>query len=241
LLVPDVSFLLSAMENDLSTVQRHLRQILAEAPGGRVLLSRLGARLREVLPGFSTETYGFSTLKALLQHATVPGKLVQTGPLEWWLVADGADPPAPMSAAGGSEAPVASIDQERMPLPRLVRVEAAWWRAVTEFDEGRRAWFDLQEDQLSTNAELAAAEPERFLAIPRFDLQAQRELARAWSEEQSSPLKENLLAALDAEPKLVSFIRAAEDAGRFPGWNERRMEVISSALLRWAKEHGIEP
>lgn len=226
------------MGNELSIVEQRLREILAQAPGGRVHFPKLGTLLRDALPGFSAEAYGFPTLKALLQQVTIPGRLVQTGTLEWWLVADGAEAPIPSVVARGSEP---SAEQEQASAHRRTRIESAWWRVVTEFDETRRAWFDLQDEQLSTDDELAAAEPERFLAVPRFGLQQQRDLARAWSAEQPSPVREDCLAALEAEPKLARFLRVVQGARSLPKWSERRMEAVHSVLLQWAKEHGIDP
>lgn len=227
------------MGTDLSVVEQALREILTRAPGGRVSFPALGIALRKALPGFSPDAYGFPSLKALLHQITVPGRLVQTSPLEWWLVADGAEAPLGSGVAAGAEMSTAPAEPARSSA-RRARVDSAWWRAVTEFDETRHAWFDLQEEELSTDSELAAAEPERFLALPRFGLQLQRDLARAWSEEQPSPAREELLTALDAEPKLAQFLRVVRDAGFLPRWSERRLDTGCSLLLQWAKDHGID-
>lgn len=224
---------------DLTEVQNHVWRIVSAAPGGRVLLSRLGAELRQVLPDFSAIAYGFPTLKALLQAGGMPGQLVQRGPLEWWFVAEGGSEPPRSSPINDGDSGGAPMNV-RPSLSGHLRIDSAWFKAITEFNESRNAWFDLQEEALCTDETSVTAEPERFLQIPRFDLQRQSDLARTWCEEQPSPVKEELMAALDAGPKLAGFLKVAEQASLVTKWSERRLAEISSELLQWAKNHAID-
>lgn len=216
------------MSTDLALLEPHVRAILAEAPGNRVLLSQMGLRLRKRIPGFAPEIHGATGLKDLLRRMPLIGRLVQSSALEWWFVLEG--------AVDSSSETSGEKDAHR----DSPRIERAWWDAITDFREEHRAWFDLAKDRLSLDPELVESEPERFIEVPRFGREAQRELARAWCKEQTADVEQECLKALDADRALTTFLGVVSRLGLQASWAERRNGAITSAVLKWADDHAIE-
>jgi len=216
------------MNTDIALLEPHVRAILAEAPGNRVILSQMGLHLRKRIHGFAPEVYGAPNLKALLQRMPRIGRLVQSSALEWWFAAE--------EATGRST----ETPDEREQQGDLPRIDRAWWNAITDFREDRGAWFDLANNRLSLDAELVRSEPERFIELPRFGLEAQREMARAWSKEQATEAGQECLNALDADRTLASFDGVVSGRGLRASWAERRSGAITTAALKWADDHGID-
>jgi hypothetical protein len=215
------------MAADPAIIEQSLRRLLSAAPEGRLLLSRLGLLLRREIPGFTAEDYGYQSLRELVRKFPETGTLVQgRKPPELWLVAPHGQPPA-----------VASREE----IKERGRLRPEWWRAIVHFDPAYHAWLDLETSTLCEDPAVTAAQPERYLEIPRFSLEDQRKLAREFAEQQEAAVRDRLLLSLNADSWMTAFLEEADQVGAKPAWGQRRTQIIAKAAHEWVKNHDIEP
>lgn len=194
----------------LDEIRTELIHLLVSAPDGRLNLAQVGAKLRTRFPDFNISNIGYPNLKSLLLAMPEIGRIEETEIGTWELV---------------------------RVAPRLT---ASWWNAVTEYDAHKRAWLDLARQQLVSDLAAVEAEPERFLELPRADLQRQRVIASQWASSLAPAQGETLLAALNDHPGMESFLEALREQGLTGDWGQHRAATIAREVLAWASEHGVD-
>ena len=201
----------------------HVATLLASAPGQAIGLSALGRELRRWRPGFHPRAYGHHKLLDLIATLEVCSLEVDPSGLHWTVVGN------PASEASDEDADVGLLDEVAdgvadgvagavadgvaggaAPLVRRtkIRVQAAWWALFVDDDGG--AWYDLATGTPTSDADAVAAEPERYIPLPRWDA-----------------AREATLSAADATPaqrrKIGPTLRKA----------------IVAELLAWSQRHGV--
>lgn len=207
--------------SDVLVLQK-ITEVVERTPGRRILLSTLGLLLRQQLPGFLPSDYGHRTLKDLLR--ALPDLAVLTRgehPGQWWLTLRAAD-----------EVVDTAVSAPEKLLPQV-------WNRVIDFDSALKVWFDLENERLSEDGEAVASEPDRYLALPRFPLTRQIELAKVWCALQDEASRHSLLTSLDDESSLDGFLAETTRLKLRPDWNLHRRRIITDELRAWAHDHGI--
>lgn len=213
----------------LDEVRAAVERILQQR-GGRVLFSQLGADLRREIPGFSHEYLGFRKFSEFVASLNDLGAVVRgDAPEAVWLIAAGASSlTPPRSAAAEANHPL--------------RLRRDIWDAVTDYAPGERVWFDLGSERVTFDAAAVAQNPDRYIAVPRFDMERQRQLAAQWiAHSPAGTLRDELTAALDGERGLQTFARTLRERGMDLAWSEWRGEQVAEAVRTWAHEYGVDP
>ncbi len=210
------------MMDGASLVLQKITEIVERMPNQRILLSTLGLLLQQQVPGFAPAEYGHRTFKDFLR--AVPDFAVLSRgehPGQWWMTL----------RKGGSEEEEAHNPPEKL-LPQV-------WERVIDFDPANQAWFDLETGQVSRDDAAVQCEPDRYLALPRFPLARQMEMARAWCATQDASQRTYLLASLDEEGSFDKFLAETTRLKLRVGWNQHRRRVIADAVRAWMQQHGI--
>jgi hypothetical protein len=123
------------------------------------------------------------------------------------------------------------------PLPRLRR---DFWRAFIEFPvEGTVRIYDPDEDKI-LHVEAGAQRP--GIVIDPVSRDTQLQWRRTFSEEQSAPMKERLLAAINAPGGAVfnEFARRIrENIAVSRSWNRYLQKQITDYVAEWAARNGV--
>jgi hypothetical protein len=123
------------------------------------------------------------------------------------------------------------------PLPRLRR---DFWRAFIEFPiEGTVRIYDPGEDKI-LHVEAGAERP--GIVIDPVSRDTQLQWRRTFSEEQSAPIKERLLAATNAPGSVVfnEFARRIrENVAVSRAWNRYLQKQITDYVAEWAARNGV--
>ena len=205
----------------------HVALLLHDAPGGAIELAALGVALRRWQPGFHVRAYGHKKLLDLIRSLDVCTLEVDESGLHWTVVGAPATLVDATEDAGtlgtnGNAADSPDIPATTTQAPK-VRVLAAWWDAIVRDDDTGAAWYDLASDSPSDDAEAFANEPERFVALPRWDARREATLlpqANPGDDREGAPL---LTPA--QRRKVGPALRKA----------------VVRELLAWSQLHGVPP
>ena len=123
------------------------------------------------------------------------------------------------------------------PLPRLRR---DFWRAFVEFPvPGVSRVYDPDEDKI---VHVDAAAPRLGLVIEPVTREAQLQWRRTFAEEQSNPMKQQLLAAINGPPNAAfnEFARRIrENVAVARAWNRYLQKQITDHVTEWAGKNGV--
>lgn len=209
-----------------------LAETMAAAPEGRMLLSQLGIALRLRLPDFSPREYGFESLRVLAETFPDVGRLARgTRPQEWWFIRDGASTDLTTRAEP-------QVPQRHVSPPHGDRLRREWWDAFVARDgEARATWLDLATLQLTADAALIGAEPERYIAIPTFDL---RRFCGAWVLQLAQPWAADAALTLTGAGWKEAFESLLTAHGAIEAYKRARTHEVVVHALAWARDHGID-
>lgn len=199
-----------------------VHRVIADAGDRPLLLAFVGARLHSLAPDLDYRALGYKTLREALAGCGDVGTLQRAPSGSDWVLTPGATRTGP-------------------PHPGAVPyLDPAWFHHVSEYDAAHRCWYDLAEQRLQPDAGAVAAEPERYVELPRADLAAQREWARSWCATLPSAAAAPVLAGLERAEGFEGF-RAALRAGRLDAaWSATRVHHVVSLVLHWAEQHAID-
>jgi len=215
------SFFARLLLTMMQVVQK-INELVSGMPEQRILLSTLGLLLQQQLPDFSPDQYGHRTLKDFLRALPGNGALTRgKHPGQWWLTLRG--------PGTSDEAPPATSPGKLLPHV---------WKSVIDFDPTIQIWFDLESERLAEDDAAVTRDPDRYLALPRFPLNRQMELARSWCADQGEEHRPSLLASLDGI-SLDGFLEAITRLKLRADWNHYRAQVIAEEVRVWAQRHGI--
>lgn len=114
------------------------------------------------------------------------------------------------------------------------RLRRHWWLAATTVPH----WYDLDTSRVVRSEDLVAAEPERYVAIPSWDDESERALAREWSLRWEN--SDELLELLDNESSIHVFLDHVRQQPRVSSsWKDERLNAIRMRILAWAEQHEI--
>jgi len=198
-----------------------VRPLVGDAP----LLSALGIALHRQETSFSPAAYGATKLSELLRDLPEIGEIEDTGSRARFRFS-GARPAVAITPS---------------PPPRRTLREHLW-RAATDFAAPVDGWkVDLATGEIDTpDHERVAAEPERYLDVPRLGADFQKDLLRRFI----SDLAAGELERLDAELLPADWRKRAQELLDRLGLNQRwaayRRERIAETLQEWGRAHGLD-
>ncbi len=188
---------------------------MAASPGRSIRLAALGLALARQDRGFHPRNHGHSKLLHLVRALDVGTLAVDDSGIHWTLTALETDGQAPASGP-----PVVDLG---------VRVDPTWWRAVTGPPTEPAVYFDLGAESLCIDATAVAAEPERYVPLPRLEAASLERPPPGFVEDATG----HRVPSETAEPE-VGSPRTQRLMGA-----ELRIAVVET-LDAWSGRHGVE-
>ncbi|MSP91628.1 MAG: hypothetical protein EXR79_07470 [Myxococcales bacterium] len=199
-----------------------LQAVIAESDGRPMLLAYLGARLRARDPDLDYRALGVRTLREAMARCTSLGTLERDPSGSDWIFV-----PTPTTRAPAQQS-----------APEFVA--EPWFQHVSQYDPAHQCWFDLASAELQADATTVALEPERYVEVPRADIEVQRQWAHRWSASLADAVAAPLCAGLEASAGMGAFNAAVVAHGLGTSWAGHRRGRITELIRSWAKQHAID-
>jgi len=221
--------------------------------GRRTTAAALKAKLRRrSTHEFDEKLLGFVNFRAFLREAQARGIVaLHQGEFDVLVTPPGTDPPEPDPQTTSS---AGAHGTDRANAPR--RIRAHLWRAFVDWSPGLQRFYDRvereafllparpsprEQEEHRLRREIVASDPVRFAAIEPVPFEQQLGWMHDFTDQQQSPIKEQLQLALGSERPARDF---AGQMSAIPAlsnaWHRHLVQQVSEVIQRWAATHGLD-